>query len=645
LECPIGSNAHGFLPAYDYAVRKPLLPLVFATMTMLRLRKISGAVLLLLCLHGAHAQEKIQGKVLRYTFPVAETGFDPAQISDLYSRVAAANMFEALYAFGYLSRPAKVVPVVAEALPVIADSYRTFTIKIKPGIHFVDDPAFCDQAGSRCKKREVTAQDFVYSYKRHFDPGYNSYAYDSLRESQLVGMDALRKAAEKPGGKFDYDKEVEGVRALDRYTIQFKLAESRPRFIYQMTDPALVGAVAREVVEKYGDKIMEHPVGTGPFKLHEWVRSSKMVFVRNPNYRQVRYENAVHPAPDDAQAQALLKRFKGRQLPMIGRVEVSIIEENQPRWLSFLGADHDLLERLPNTFANQAIPNNKLAPFLERKGIAMERTAAADMTLTYFNMEDPIVGGYKPANVALRRAIALAYNTEEEIRRPRRNQSIPAQGPIQPGRFGYDNTFKTEMSDYNPARAMALLDMFGYKDKNRDGWRDMPDGSPLILQYATQPEQSSRELNEIWRKYMNAVGIKIDFDTGKWPEQLKSARAGKLMMWGLGLSATDPDPTDALGIAYGPSKGEGNLSRYRNAAFDQLYTKQLLMPDGPERKAAVQRLVKIMVADMPYKVSTHRILTDMAHPWLIGYRREQFARDFWQYVDIDVAQQAQHLYH
>nr|WP_295777797.1 ABC transporter substrate-binding protein [Rhodoferax sp.] len=587
-------------------------------------------------LNGAHAQDKAGEKVLRYAFEIAETGFDPAQISDLYSRIAARNMFESLYDFDYLARPVEVIPRTAEALPVITDNFRTFTIKIKKGILFVDDAAFCDKDGANCKKRELTAQDFVYSYKRHYDPKINSYAYDSLRESNLIGLDALRKAAEKPGEKFDYDKEADGVRALDRYTIQFKLAESRPRFIYLLCDPSLVGAVAREVVEKYGDKIMEHPVGTGPFKLHEWTRSSKMVFTRNPNYREVKYEEGAHPATDDAAGQALLSKFKGRRIPMIDRVEVSIIEENQPRWLSFLSADQDLLERLPAAFSNQAIPNNKLAPFLVKKGIAMQRSPTADVTVTYFNMEDPTVGGYKPANVALRRAIALAYNSEEEIRRPRRNQAIPAQGPIQPGVYGYDKAFKTEMSDYNPARATALLDMFGYTDKDGDGWRDMPDGTPLVLQMATSPDQASREINEVWKKYMNAVNIKIEFKTAKWPEQLKAARAGKLMMWKLGYSASDPDPKDAVGLAYGPSKGEGNLARYQNAAFDKLYMQQLLMPDGPERKAALQDLVKIMVADMPYKFSTHRILTDMTQPWVTGYLRHPFDNGiFWRYVDID----------
>jgi len=587
------------------------------------------ACLLLLGIGSTPAQTKPVEKVLRYAFEVAETGFDPAQLSDAYSRIATENIFDALYTYDYLARPAKVIPNVAQGMPVISDDFRTYTIKVKPGIYFADDPAFGG------KKRELTAYDFVYSYKRIFDPKTKSQHYSDLEEEKLLGLEELRREAEKPGATFNYEKEVEGIRALDRYTIEFKMQEPRPRFIYALADSSIFGAMAREVVEKYGDKIMEHPVGTGPFKLDQWVRSSKMTFVRNPNFRETYWEAA--PPADDARSQEIHRRLKGKRIPLVDRVEISIIEEIQPRWLSFLSNDHDFLMYLPAAFSYQAIPNNRVAPNLAKRGITMERVAAPDVTVTYFNMEDSTVGGYTQDKVALRRAIALAYNTEEEIRLPRRNQAIPAQGPMQPTTYGYDPKFKTEMSEFNRARAAALLDMFGYVDRNGDGWRDLPDGGPLVLQYSTQPDAASRELNQIWKKNMDTMGIKIEFKTGKWPEHLKAARAGKLMLWGLGYGASSPDGAGALGLAYGPSKGEGNLSRFENAEFDKLYQKQQLMPDGPERLAIMQHLVKIMVAYMPYKFSTHRIRTDMIQPWLIGYRRHPTSRGFWRYVDIDTS--------
>ncbi len=587
---------------------------------------VSG--LLLLGVASSHAQARTPEKVLRYAFEVAETGFDPAQISDFYSRVVTENIFDALYHYDYLARPAKVKPNVAQGMPEIADNFRTFTIKVKPGIYFADDPAFGG------KKRELTAHDFVYSYKRIFDPKTKSQIYSDLEEFKLTGMDALRRAAEKPGASFQYDTEVEGLRALDRYTIQFKMKDPQPRFVYNLAATSVMGAVAREVVERYGDKIMEHPVGTGPFKLDQWTRSSKITLVRNPNFREEYYE--AEPPADDAKSQEIYRRMKGKRIPVVDRVEISIIDEVQPRWLSFLGNEQDFMLYLPAQFANQVIPNNQLAPHLVKRGMTMERLPAPEVTFTYFNMEDPVVGGNATDKVALRRAIALAYNTEEEIRLARRNQAIPAQGPLPPVAWGYDPQFKSEMSEYSPARALALLEMFGYTDKDGDGWRDLPDGKPLVLEYATTPSAQDRELNEVWRKSMQAVGIKMTFKTAKWPEHLKASRAGKLMMWGLGNSAAVPDGGNFLDLGYGPQKGEGNLSRFEHPEFDRLYRKQVVMPDGPERLAILQDMAKIMVAYMPYKYNTHRIRTDVMQPWLIGYRRHPISKAFWRYVDIDL---------
>lgn len=578
---------------------------------------------------AAQPAGQVPEKVLRYAFQIAETGFDPAQISDLYSSTVNSHIFEALYTYDYLARPNKVIPNLALGMPEISSDFTTYTVKIKPQVFFSPDEAF------KGKKRELVAADVVFSFKRIADPKTKSQNWSDLEEDGLLGLSELRTASEKPGGKFDYDSEIEGVRALDRYTVQFKLKQGRPRFIYRMATPGTFGTVAREVVEYYGDKIMEHPVGTGPFVLDRanWRRSSRIVLNRSPSYREVFYD--AQPNADDAQGQEMLRRFKGRRLPMIDRVEISIIEENQPRWLSFLGNEQDFMERLPNAFAYQVIPNNKLAPNLVKRGITMERVPAPDVTVSYFNMEDPIVGGYTPDKIALRRAIALAYDTFAEIRLPRRNQAILAQGPVQPMTYGFDPTFKTEMSDYDPARAMALLDMFGYVDKDGDGWRDMPDGSPLILEYATQPDAASRELNEIWKKSMNAVGIRMVFKTGKWPEQLKAARAGKLMIWGLGYSASTPDAEGALQLAYGPGKGEGNLSRFENKEFDRLFRLQQSLPDGQQRLDVMKELIKYMVAYMPYKFSSHRIFTDISQPWFYGYKRHGVMRNWWQFVDID----------
>jgi ABC-type transport system substrate-binding protein len=579
-------------------------------------------------LSPALAQDGAPKKVLRYAFRVAESNFDPAQITDLYSRTVAVGFFEAPYEFEFMAKPARMRPATAAGMPEISDDFKTFTIRIKPGIYFADDPAFKGQ------KRELTAEDYVYSIKRHYDPRWKSGNLYVLEGAQVLGLSELRKkllAEKKP---FDYDTPVEGLRTLDRYTFQIKLAEAAPRFIYSFfTDGSFTGALAREVVEYYGDRIGEHPVGTGPYILADWKRSSRIVLAKNPNYRELYYEE--HPPEGNERLQAIAQKYKGKRLPMIDEVHISIIEENQPRWLAFLNEEHDLMEEVPADFATTVLPNNQLAPNLAKKGMRAIRYPRADVAVSYFGMENPVVGGYEPHKVALRRAISLAIDVDREIRLVRRGQAIPAQGPIAPETTAYDPTFKSVMSDYNVGRAKALLELHGYVDKDGDGWRDQPDGSPLVLEYSTQPDQQSRQLIEQWNKNMQAINIKIEFKTAKWPENLKTSRTGKLMMWGVGWSG-GPDSDTFLALGYGPNKGQANHARFNLPAFNALYEQQRKMADGPERKAVIAEAARLMVAYMPYKIHVHRIYTDITQPWVVGYHRNLFVRDFWKYVDIDL---------
>ena len=601
---------------------------------------LAAAALTALPLQAQTAPAAAPAKTLRYAFLIAETTFDPAQISDLYSRTVVAGIFDGLLEFEFLARPFRMRPNTAAAMPEIADNFQTFTFRIKPGIYFADDPAFKGPDG-RQMKRELTAQDYVYSLKRHYDPRWKSANLYLLENAKILGLSELRKKLTDEKKPFDYDAPVEGLKALDRYTLQIKLGTPSPRFLYNLADSSFTGALAREVVEMYGDKVGEHPVGTGPFKLKSWKRSSRIVLAKNPGYRDVFY-NEEAPA-GDARLQAIAQQLKGRKLPFLDEVQIAIIEESQPRWLSFLNQEADVMDQLPADFAPTVLPNNQLAPNLARKGITLVRYPRADVSVSYFGMEHPVVGGYEPHKVALRRAISLAVDVEREIRLVRRGQAVPAQGPVAPQTWGYDPAFKTEMSSFNRARAKALLDLHGYVDSDGDGWRDLPDGKPLLLEYATSPDQQSRQLNEQWKKNMDAVNIKIEFKVAKWPENLKASRAGKLMMWGVGWSAGAPDGDTFLALGYGPNKGGANHARFNLPAFNTLYEQQRVLPDGPERMTLMQDAQRLMVAYMPYKVHVHRIFNDLAQPWVVGYSRNIFVREFWKYVDVDAVQRQQAL--
>jgi ABC-type transport system substrate-binding protein len=581
---------------------------------------------------AAHAQAPAAAaapkKVLRYAFEVAETSLDPVKINDLYSRTLTPHIFEGLYTYDHLARlPVKIKPLTADGMPQSSADFRVWTVKVRPGIYFADDPAF------KGVKRELVAQDYVYALKRFADPANKSPAWGGLENEKLLGLAELRQQALDTKQPFDYDREIDGVRALDRYTVQFRIADPRPRFIEVLAGGDLFGAVPREAVELYGEQFQAHPVGTGPFRLVQWRRSSFIALERNPGYRERYYD--AEPAADDKEGQAILARLKGKRLPMVDRVEISIIEEEQPRWLSFVNGEADLAYRVGYQFVNQAMPGGKVAPHLAKRGVQGFRYVEAAANYYLFNLDDPVVGGYTPEQVALRRAFGLGLNTQNIIDYAYSGMGTVAQGPTLAHTSAYDPALKTEAGDYDPARANALLDLYGFTDRDGDGWRERPDGSPLVLDINTQSQLRDRRIAEVMTKNMKALGIRVRMKVAQWPENLKSARAGKYQMWSLGGSSASPDSAGAFQRMDSRQIGGQNMARVRLPALDAAYAKLQELPDGPERLAVFRQAEQIALAYMPYKFTLNRVSIDMAQPQVIGYRHPVFWQDWWQYVDID----------
>jgi len=569
----------------------------------------------------------IPPKVLRYAFEVAETSLDPAKINDLYSRTLTPHIFEGLYTYDHLARPVKIKPLTAEAMPERSADFRVWTVKIRPGIFFAKDPAF------KGKRRELVAQDYVYSWKRFADPANKSPVWSGMEPEGYLGLNELRARALADKKPFDYDTEIDGIRALDRYTVRFMIKEPRPRFLESLAASDLYGAVAREVIEFYGDQAEAHPVGTGPFKLAQWRRSSFLAFDRNPDFREMFYTG--EPGSDDAEGQALLARFKGRRLPMIDRVEISIIEEEQPRWLAFVNGESDVAYRVGYQFAPQAMPNGKVAPHLAKRGIRGFPIVEAAGQYYLFNMEDPVVGGYSAGQVALRRAIGLGIDSRKIIAYAYNGLGTVSQGPTLPNTIAYDPTLKTECGDYDPARSRALLDLYGFLDKDGDGWRERPDGSPLVLRVNSEPQARFRKICEVLIKNMKTLGIRVEINIGQWPENLKSARAGNYQVWLVGGLSASPDSQGSFQRYDSKQIGGQNMARVRLPQFDVLYEKLQTLPDGPERIAVFREAERVALAYMPYKNVLNRLTLDMTQKRILGYRRPVFWQEWWHYVDID----------
>jgi len=562
-------------------------------------------------------------KVLRLALPDIAY-LDPQQITDLSSSRVANVIFEGLYQFDYLATPARVVPNTAAAMPEISADGRTWTIRIKPGIFFASAPAF------KGKPRELVAQDYVYSITRLLDPNLKrggDPAFTDLLEGARPVIDAAKKS-----GKLDYGAKIEGLQAVDRHTLRLKLTAVDYTVLERLAQLATY-AVAREAVEAAGDDVVSKPVGTGPFRLREWTRGSRVVLEAHPGYRSLAF-----PASDDPALQPMVLAMKGRKLPALSAIEISIIEEQVPELLAFDQGSLDYIA-LTGSILSRLLDNGKLKPEYGGRGITHHRYTVPALIYTYLNQDDPVIGSNAPERIALRRAIAMGFDSDAFIKVFYGGQGQPANQLLPPGTSGYDPKLP-QKSAYDPAAARTLLDRFGYKDRDGDGFRETPDGKPLVLVQSSLPDSLSREGDTLWLKNMTAIGLKMTINTQQFNDLLRQSKAGQLMMFNLGYRASEPSGYSLLSTLWGKSPQDINLPRFHNADYDAAFEQFLRTPDGPERVGLARRMSEVVNAFVPIVTQVYPVGNAFAHPWLLGYYPSQFGFT-WKYIDIDLTRKRQ----
>ena len=582
-------------------------------------RRLLPALCALLCMTAGiapPARAADPAKVLRVAQPDIEA-LDPEQYDDDPSYRVITAIFEGLYQFDYLASPTGIAPLTATGPPQITDGGLTWTVHLRPGIYFTPDPAFGG------KRRELTADDYVYSMKRWLDPNLHRGGEAAITQL-LVGARAIVDAAKRPGAHLDYAAPMAGLRALDRYTLQVKLTEA----VYAPIEFMLtLGAVAHEVVDAAGRDIGARPVGTGPYRLQEWKRGTRVTLVANPDYRSVRFPAASNPA-----YAALAARMAGRTLPQIGEVDIALIDEPSVRVLEFERGNLDYIT-LESDIANRLLAGTALRPDLAARGVTHFATSEPFVFFIYFNVEDPVVGGMERENIALRRAMMLGFDAKAAIDVLAGGQALPANQLVPPGVGGHDARYG-DKSLYDPAAANALLDRLGYA-RGADGYRSRPGGKPLVVTMDLRTGATSAELATLMRRNFDAIGIRVEFHMAPFQDIIKEIERGKFSAYYGGYGGL-PYGYGILQQLDSRAPAVQNVSHFKLPAYDRAMDAWFHTDDPRARTAASLEMAAIARTYVPMFPVMYRLQNEFVQPWVDGFAPQLFA-NYWQYLDIDVA--------
>jgi len=580
------------------------------------------------------------GKILHVGLRLLPKSTDPPQVSDEGSGLLAAQVYEGLLMYHPFARPYQLVPALAADLPVVSDDQLTYTFSLREDVLFADDPSFPNGAG-----RAVTAEDFLYAFKRFSHPNTRAKGW-WLFDGKIKGLNAWREGLEadieqaRQGGEdietdalWGLERDVEGFEVVDDHTFRFHLTEPYPQFLWVLA-MSYTAVYPHEAVEHYGDEFRNNPVGTGPFKLTEYNPVYRAVYERNDNFRDLRFPDPANN-PDERwdgwedDRDAGLLADAGARIPMLDGIEVRFILEDQPRWLYFKSGFIDFLNP-PKDNTAEAVPRGGLSPDFAARGVQLQAVTELGTVYTCLNTEDELL-----SNADVRRAIALSYDHKWTVDNLYAGQAVVATSLIPSGVAGF--------SDYHPfhgddghaqhERAKEYLARAGYP-----GGKDPVTGEQLRLRFENSGTSvTARHFADRFTDEMRRIGIEVDVIVNTFPQMIEKMRNKNFQVAGLAWGFDYPDAQNILQLLYGPNKSPGiNSANFDNAEFNALYEQAATLVDGPERTALYERMAKIVSDEVPWVTRAHRIRQNLQQPWLENFKYTGVHDQYMRFADIDL---------
>jgi len=592
---------------------------------------VAGSLFISGCGNGDLKAEFGEDEVVSFGITSRIRGLDPAVAGEVSSALATARIYEGLVKYEYLTRPYKVTTLLAEEMPQISDDGLVYTFKIRKGIFFQDDPCFPGGKG-----RELVAGDFVYSFKRVADVKNASSGFWSF--SRIKGIQTFRDASAGDAAT-DYDVDVEGLRTLDRYTFQIELSEPFPQFLNVLTmQYALV--VPREAVEFHKQDFVNHPVGTGPYRLVKWRRNSRIEYERNPKWAETGRVETYPTNGTPEQVAAGLLRDAGKPVPMVDRVVQFVVDDQSTAWMMFLSGQLDVSAISRDNWDAVITGDRELDATLAARGIKLVYSPAIDIRYTAFNMADPVVGYSRDPEInlrhrKLRQALSCAYDFDR-MNKFLNYRLYAANGPIPKPLAGRPE----EPSPYafNLDKAKQLLAEAGYPDGI-----DPETGRRLELTVEVGSASGNiRQMMELIADMYQKIGVVLNFSYNTWPAFIEKLNRRQAQMFGLGWTADYPDAENFLQLFYSKNESPGpNHTNYRNPEFDRLYEKIRVMQDSPERTALYEEMAGIIIEDCPWIFEYQSMDFALIQGWLENYLPHDFPYGMGIYRNINLEMRRQ----
>jgi ABC-type transport system substrate-binding protein len=557
-------------------------------------------------------------------------GLDPIQADEETTSTVVINLYDQLYEYEHLKRPFELRPCLAEAMPEVSADGLTYTIRLRKGIRFNDDPCFSKTGG---QGREFVASDVVYSFQRLMDAKLDARG-TWIFDGKIVGLDAFHAASGQAKGKPAVEgyPPVEGLSAPDERTVVIKLTEAYPQIMWVLA--MSYGSIyPPEAVAYYGDDFKNRAVTTGPYVIEEYKPNQRIVLRRNPAYRT----DDRYPSDEGRPGDRAIGRLSeaGKVLPLNERVVATVMKETTPMWLYFMRGYLDRVGVPKDNFASAIDPKTKeLIPEMKQRGVTLDKDPRLEVIYDCFNMQDPVVGKGEKAR-AIRRAMSLAFDYDWAKTNLYNDRVSRVEGPIIEEFDEFDPAFVNPWKPRPGETRAQVLDRARkiLADAGMPGGKGIPE-----IEQDMQDDTTNRQFFQSSQRDFAEIGIKLKPYTSTWSEMDARINKGQVQMFGQSWGADYPDAQNFLQLFYGPNKAPGpNGSAYQNPEFDRLFAQASTMQKSPERRRIYQELQRIVVDDCVWIVKYRRENYNLINPWLHGYRYNDISAKYYKYCRVDTS--------
>ncbi len=583
-------------------------------LTVRNIIRLSILVLIILAIwfytRHEHAPQDHNEKVLVTVNEAKIKGLDPAQIDDAYSTRESARVYEGLLTYHYLKRPYELVPNLAAAMPTVSEDGCVYTFAIRKEVKFHDNACFPEKKG-----RELVAEDFVYAIKRVADPRVQS-SWFSMLSGKIKGLDAWR-SKNKEDVQAAYAEEIEGIKAVDKYTLQFTLTQPWPQFLYILA-MNFCYVVPQEAVQHYGAEFLNHPVGTGPFTLEEFnPQLNKLVYSKNPNFRDKYYPSEATEGYQHLLADA------GKRLPLVDKIITHILPEEQPRWLKFQQGQVDVLDISRDSIASEVVQGQRLVSELQKKEVQLFLEPEQCTTYYAFNNSHTLFKG----NEKLRKAMSLAFDEQRYNQLFHNGTAVLAQSIVPPGLEGYQREYVNPYKKRDLKKAKQLLAEAGYPEG-----KGLPD-----ITLAVSSNTHSRQKAEFLQKCMEDINVNVKVVCNTFPELLRKIAQKETMMHSLSWSGDYPDAENFLSLLYKSDQKIGAGFYFSNPSYNMLYERAAIMPPSPERTDLYEQMNRLAAEHVPAIYAVHQAHPVLYQNWVKNFLWADCLYGTEQYINIDLA--------